>query len=387
MRRRVVIAGGGTGGHVFPGLAVADALRALADVEVVFVGSPRGLESRIVPAHGYTLEVLDVGPMKGGGAARAVRGGATAARATFAARRLLARVEPDVVLGVGGYAAGPVCLAAALRGIPVAVLEPNAAPGLTNRILGPFSRRAYVAWAEAEGSFRAGRTRALGVPIRAGFAAADYVCHAPPRVLVLGGSQGAQALNERVPGALAMCKMHASVLHQTGDAQRAAVEDAYRGRGVEGVRVVSFIDDVARELAAADLVVSRAGAVTVAEICAVGRPAVLIPFPFAADDHQARNARAVAVAQGAVCILQDDATAGRLAREIGGLLDDPQRRARMAAAARGLGRPAAARAVAEDLLDLGMIRPMTRRAGVNGAPGAHGDGVMNRSLFLGPEGT
>ena len=306
-RPRILIATGGTGGHVFPGLAVADAMRAMADVDVTFVGTPRGMEKDAVPARGYPIELLDVMPMKGGGAARAVKGALVAARATAQSVSLVRRLAPRAVLSIGGYAAGPVSLAAAALRIPVAVMEPNSTVGLANRILAPIAVRAYVAWEETAKPFRKGRARLLGVPLRPGFQPDPYLVRGTARILVMGGSQGAQALNERLPEAIARAARdvpNLEVMHQAGRDRAEAVREAYLREGVTRAHVSPFIDDVARELGRADLVIARSGAVTVAEIAAIGRAAILVPFPHAADDHQAKNALALEKAGGAICIRQ-----------------------------------------------------------------------------------
>lgn len=355
---RVVIAGGGTGGHVFPGLAVADAIRAIADVDVVFVGSPRGMEKDIVPARGYALELVDVAPLKGGGMWRASTGAMIAMRATMRSLGVVRRLDPRIVMSVGGYSAGPVSLAAAISGVPLAVLEPNALMGLANRWLAPFARRIYVAWPEA-----ANRKSALhvGVPIRAAFGPRRYVAGARRRVLVMGGSLGAESLNERIPQALARTGAKIEIVHQTGRDRDRRVREAYERLGVKSVRVSPFLDDVAGELAACDLVIARSGAVTVAEIAAVGRAALLIPFPHAADDHQAKNAAALATAGGAIWIRQNEADVDHLSKEIGALLGDDARRTAMADAARRAGKPDAAERIARDLADLGGITLRTPR--------------------------
>jgi UDP-N-acetylglucosamine--N-acetylmuramyl-(pentapeptide) pyrophosphoryl-undecaprenol N-acetylglucosamine transferase len=371
-RSVILIAGGGTGGHVFPAVAVAEAAASLADIDVVFCGTDRGIEARVVPARGWRLERLVVEPMKGGGATRAVRGAFVAARATLHALALVRRVRPRAVLSVGGYASGPATLAAALLGVPVAILEPNSVPGLANRLLAPIARRAYVGWDEAAWAFRRSTIRSFGVPLRPGFAARPYAPRDVPRVLVMGGSQGASVLNERVPeaiGALSRRRARAlDVVHQTGAGRDAPVREAYARAGVVGVTVVSFIDDVAQAIADADLIVARAGAGTIAEITAVGRPALLVPFPHAADDHQARNAEALERIGAAVCLRQDRATVERLASEIDRLLGDTAIRAAMARAAASSGRPDAAHQIGADLLALAAIPQRTRDAqGVNGA--------------------
>ena len=373
----ILVAGGGTGGHVFAGLAVGRALADLADVEVVFAGSPRGLESKVIPEAGFHLELLDVAPMKGGGLGRALSGGLTALKATAASRALVSRFAPRAVLSVGGYAAGPVSLAAALAGVPLAVLEPNAVLGFANKLLAPFAARAYVAWDEVSASFRKGRSRRLGVPLRPGFEPREYVQHAPKRVLVLGGSQGASALNERLPealGGVAQRFAGIEVVHQVGRGKADVVSAAYARAGVTGARVLEFVDDVPGALEGADLVIARAGALTVAEIAAVGRAAILVPFPHAADDHQAKNALALEAAGGCVCVRQEAATVVRLEREIGDLLADDARRRAMADAARCAGRPGAARDIAKDLLELARVRA-TRAGASEGGEGERSGGV------------
>jgi UDP-N-acetylglucosamine--N-acetylmuramyl-(pentapeptide) pyrophosphoryl-undecaprenol N-acetylglucosamine transferase len=374
----ILIAGGGTGGHVFPAVAVAEAMLALADAEVVFCGTHRGVEARVVPARGWRLEQLDVLPMKGGGPLRALRGAMFAARATLRSLALVRALRPRAVLSVGGYAAGPVTLAAALLGVPVAVLEPNWTVGLANRILAPFAKRAYLAWPDAAGGFRTGALRWYGVPLRPGFSPRPYAARGTARVLVMGGSQGARGLNERLPEAIARlsAERDVEVVHQAGRDRDEPVRAAYARGGVKASTVVSFIDDVARAIEAADVVVARAGAVTIAEISAIGRASVLVPFPDASDDHQARNAEALARARAAVCLRQDAADPARLATELGMLLDDDARRVAMADASRARGRPNAAHDVAADLLGLACIRRRDadrERHGGGALPSARGD--------------
>lgn len=368
----ILIAGGGTGGHVFPGIAVADALRGLADVKVVFAGSPRGIEKGVVPGRGYRLELLDVRPMKGGGPARIVSGAFFAARAMLKAVALIRTLKPRVVLSVGGYAAGPMAMAAVLRGIPVAIFEPNGVLGLTNRILAPFARRGYVAWPEVARKLKRGVARELGVPLRAGFEPSPYAPGGSVKVLIMGGSLGAKALNERLPEALARLAKELpslSVLHQTGKGAEDEVRALYQRLGLEA-DVQPFLDGVAGAVADADLVVARSGAGTVAEIAAVGRAAVYVPFPFAADDHQRKNAEAIERAGGAVCLPQREATPDRLVAVLGALLRDDARRTRMADAARAVGKPHAARDVATDLLRLGGVLARTDKTKTNGHGGA-----------------
>lgn len=352
----VIIAGGGTGGHVFPGLAVAKVLRDELGVRVTFVGSRRGLESRIVPGHGFALELLGVEPIVGGGVSRAVRGSLVAGRETIAALRLLQRLRPAVVLSVGGYAAGPLSLAALLMRVPLAVLEPNAESGLTNRILLPFASRAYFGWRtpDADAPVHA-RDRDLGVPIREGFGARSYDRVGARRVLILGGSQGASALNRALPEAVATLRSAlgpVEVRHQTGGANIEEVTAAYRALGLGTANVASFIDDVASAIEWADVVVARAGASTLAEIAAIGRAMILVPFPFAAGDHQAKNAAVLARCGAAISLPQPRADSATLAEALARILsDDPGRKA-MADAARTAGRPDSAKRIAKDLLEL-----------------------------------
>ena len=367
----IIIAGGGTGGHVFPGIAVADALRGLADVEVIFAGSPRGIERGVVPGRGYRLELLDVRPMKGGGAPRMVSGAFFAARAMVKAMKLIRTLKPSAVLSVGGYAAGPMAMAAVLRGIPVAIFEPNGVLGLTNRILAPFAKRGYVAWPAVAAKLRAGVARELGVPLRAGFEPSPYVPRGHTKVLVMGGSLGAKALNEKLPSALARLAKEVpslSVLHQTGKGADGEVRALYNRLGL-AADVQPFLDDVAGAIADADLVIARSGAGTVAEIAAVGRAAVYLPFPFAADDHQRKNAKSMERAGGAVCLPQADASEARLVQVLGGLLRDDARRTAMADAARGVGRPHAAHDVAGDLLRLAGVPLIIAKTKTNGHGG------------------
>lgn len=376
-RATILVAGGGTGGHVFPGIAVAHALRELADVNVVFAGSPRGLETKIVPEHGYDLELLDVEPMKGGGPARAIRGALVAAKAMRHATGLMGRLHPAAVLSVGGYSAGPAALACVRARVPLAILEPNSVLGLANRLLAPFAKRAYVAWAETARVFRGDKARLCGVPLRPGFEPRPY---APKpdvrRVLVLGGSQGAVALNERLPAAIAKTiekvgDVH--VVHQTGKERDAAVRQAYERAGVKTANVVTFLEDVAEQMAQADVIVARAGAVTVAEIAAIGRASLLVPFPHAADDHQAKNAMSLAELGAATCVRQEAADEMRLATELTLILEDDERRARMALAARDHGHPHAATDVAKDLLAMAGVpkKKKPEPSKVNGSSGRH----------------
>jgi UDP-N-acetylglucosamine--N-acetylmuramyl-(pentapeptide) pyrophosphoryl-undecaprenol N-acetylglucosamine transferase len=349
----VVLAGGGTGGHVFPMLAVAEALKALSSgVRSVFVGTERGLERRVAPEKGYTLELMRVLPIRGGGVVGAARGVGCATRAVIDALSLLERLAPEVVISFGGYASGPVSLAARMMSVPLALLEPNAVLGFSNLVLAPMAGRAYTAFAEVEHFFPPARVLRTGVPLREGFAARPYgPTGGALRILVLGGSQGAKSLNETVPQALALLGPKTEVVHQCGarwvedvHARYDSLEPAVRAR------VVPFIDDMPSALADADLVIARSGASAVSEICAVGRPSVLVPYPFAAGDHQRQNALALERAGAARVVDAAEAEPKRLASLIERLMESPAALGDMAEAARRLGRPRAADAIARDVL-------------------------------------
>jgi UDP-N-acetylglucosamine--N-acetylmuramyl-(pentapeptide) pyrophosphoryl-undecaprenol N-acetylglucosamine transferase len=361
----LLFAGGGTGGHVYPMIAVAEAVRRLAPaVRVVFVGTERGIEARAVPNSGYELELMRVLPLRGAGALGFVRGVGRAMMALGEGRALVRRLRPDAVLSVGGYAAGPVSLAAWALGVPLALLEPNSVIGLANRLVAPLARRAYLAFPEAERHFRRERVLRAGVPLRPGFLPA--VPAAPGervRLLVLGGSQGAKVLNEAMPRAVAELGGLVEVVHQSGVARADDVRKRYAEVGEsQRATVVPFIDDMPAALARADLVVGRSGAGALSEMCAVGRPGLLVPYPFAAGDHQRVNAEALVRAGAARTVPNRDATPERLAREIRELAADRALLSRMADAARSIGRPAAAETIARDLLALAGLTTRELRA-------------------------
>jgi UDP-N-acetylglucosamine--N-acetylmuramyl-(pentapeptide) pyrophosphoryl-undecaprenol N-acetylglucosamine transferase len=339
-------------------LAVADAVCALMPVRIVVVGTARGLEGRLVPERGYELEVLEALPMRGGGLLRAARGAVRAFTLVSSARALLRRHRARAVFSVGGYVAGSTSLAARSLGIPLALLEPNGEIGLANRLIAPFVQRAYTAFEPAERHFPQRAVLRTGVPLRAGFEPRPYD-YRPPllRVLVLGGSQGAQALNETIPDALSRLKAPLSVVHQAGRNNDSQVRERYTELGMaEQADVVPFIDDMPAALAAADLVIGRSGASAVSEVCAVGRPSLLIPYPHAGA-HQRLNAETLAKAGAGLCLLAHAATPERIAAELSRLCASAELLQRMADRARGLGKPQAARDIARDLLGLsGLMR-------------------------------
>ena len=360
MIKRIMVVGGGTGGHLFPGIAVVEELRRRnPQVEVLFVGTERGLEARVLPRLGERLSTIDVRPWLGRAPFELVRNVALLPKSVSQATQLLRQYKPELVLGLGGYVAGPVLMLAAAMRIPTALLEQNAHVGLTNRLLGSTVGRAYLTYPETLSQFGAAKGRVLGNPVRRAFVeAAQLALHDPAgveararRVLVIGGSQGAKTLNEVVPVALALSSVSSqgvSVLHQTGDNMLDEVRRRYRGLGVNA-EVVSFIDDMSRAYASASLVIARAGATTLAELCAIGKPSILIPYPQAAEDHQAKNALAMERAGAGIAIRESELTAEGLATQVRELLLGRSRRRDMADAARKLGRPEAAAAIVDDL--------------------------------------
>lgn len=356
---RVLIAGGGTGGHVFPGIALAEEVVGRhPENDVVFVGTTRGLEASVVPLAGFPFETVDVRGLKGKGAGGVLGGLLRLPRAFVQSWRILRRWRPDVVVGVGGYASGPVVLAAWVLRIPTALQEQNAVAGFTNRVLGRFVKVAFTSFPEAGAQFPARKVQHLGNPIRRqlleNYMRPDHGGDGTARLLVFGGSQGAHALNMRVIEALphlADLRDRIRVVHQTGARDREAVERGYAAVGFRP-EVRDFITDMSAAYAATDLVVCRAGATTLAELTVCKKPSILVPFPAAADNHQVVNARSLVSAGAAVMIEERDLTGELLAREIRRILGDEGVRARMSRAAGLLGRPQAASEIAEVLTEL-----------------------------------
>jgi len=353
---RVLIAGGGTGGHLFPGVAVAEEIMARhADSAVMFVGTERGIESRVVPALGYSLELIRISGIKTVGLRGALRGLFRIPGALRQSRKILKKFRPDVVIGVGGYASGPVVMMARLLRIPTAVLEQNSVPGLTNKILGRFARNVFLSFDESRRFFKPKKIIMSGNPIRAAIRQAmlepkQLGAATRPHLFVFGGSQGAVAVNELAVEAIKLLRARGvefSVLHQAGKRNVEATQQLYADAGIDDVDCVGFIDDMAAEYRSADLIVSRAGATSVAELGIVGRPAILIPFPHAADNHQVTNAAELVEAGAARMHEQKDLTAEILADEIAAILTDEKVRHTMAEAMRARGKPQAAAAVAD----------------------------------------
>jgi UDP-N-acetylglucosamine--N-acetylmuramyl-(pentapeptide) pyrophosphoryl-undecaprenol N-acetylglucosamine transferase len=358
--RRVVIAGGGTGGHLFPGIAVARELLARRpDTVVTFAGTAAGIESRVVPREGFALDVIRSAGLKGKSLAGRIRGAAALPPGALDAWRLLSRRRPHLVIGVGGYSSGPVVLLAAMRRIPTLLLEQNAVPGLTNRLLAPFVRLAAVTYEETLEFFR-GKGFLAGNPVRPEFRRAaagpsgGSHTHASLQVLIFGGSQGAHAINlacvEAAPK-LAAAAVPVAVTHQTGERDVEMVREGYRRAGLSA-RVEPFLYEMDREMSAADLVICRAGATTLAEVTVAGKPAILIPLPTATDDHQRKNAEVLRRAGAAEVIDQRELSGNRLAVLVMALCSDADGRRRMGEAARSLAKPEAASVIADRALEL-----------------------------------
>lgn len=354
MNSGVMILAGGTGGHIYPALAVAERLRAQG-VPLCWLGSEQGMEAGIVPRHGIPFNAVRVRGLRGRGPFGWLLAPLTVSLATLQAVRVLLRTRPGVVLGMGGFVSGPGGLAAWLCRRPLVIHEQNAVPGLTNRLLGRIATRVLAAY---PGSFAPGvGARVTGNPVRESIAAieapdARLRADGPVRLLVVGGSRGARSLNRGVPAALAASVGTAvEVWHQTGAADLAETEAAYRALPLPA-RVAPFIEDMTAAYRWADLVVCRAGAITIAELAAAGVAAVLVPYPHAVDDHQTANARYLADAGAAVLLPDSELAAGGLAPVLGRLLGEPAQLLGMARRARALARPDAAAAVAQECMEL-----------------------------------
>jgi UDP-N-acetylglucosamine--N-acetylmuramyl-(pentapeptide) pyrophosphoryl-undecaprenol N-acetylglucosamine transferase len=353
----VLIMAGGTGGHIFPGIAVADELRSRG-IPVAWLGARGRLEEQLVPKANIPLHTIAIGAVRGKGFLKLLRAPFDVLSAVLAARRVLRAVQPRSVLSMGGFAAGPGGLAAWLTRVPLVVHEQNRVPGVTNKVLAKFARRVLAGFADA---FGANRAEWVGNPVRSSIAQiADPARRFGQRadlaqVLVLGGSQGAAVLNRTVPQALALLRAEnrpsPQVRHQCGAAHADAARNAYVQAGV-AARVETFIDDMAAAYVDADLVIARAGALTVAELAASGLGAVLVPFAAAVDDHQTKNAQALVAAGAAVLVPERDATPMRLAAVLDELLSDRARLTRMAQAARTLAKPDATARIADVCLEV-----------------------------------
>jgi UDP-N-acetylglucosamine--N-acetylmuramyl-(pentapeptide) pyrophosphoryl-undecaprenol N-acetylglucosamine transferase len=345
---RAILAGGGTGGHVIPALAIAHCLQELYGAQVLFVGTARGIENRLVPKAGFALRLVQVGALKNVSLTTRLKTALDLPRAIFASSRIISEFWPDVMIGVGGYASGPAMLAAALKSVPTVAFEPNVVPGFANRLVAPMVSAAAVHFRETGRYFR--RSQVTGVPVRRAFfdIAGNRTGAARPTLLVFGGSQGAHAINQVVIGSLAALRAQVPqlhIVHQTGERDYNQAQAAYLAAG-GSAEIYPFIDDMPGIFARSDLLLCRSGASTVAEVMAAGKPAVFVPFPRAADDHQKRNAELLERAGAAVMLEEVSMTSQRLVESVAALLADRPRLARMSAAARSLAHPDAAGEIA-----------------------------------------
>ncbi|MGB2607295.1 MAG: undecaprenyldiphospho-muramoylpentapeptide beta-N-acetylglucosaminyltransferase [Candidatus Sulfotelmatobacter sp.] len=363
---RAILAGGGTGGHVIPALAIANELKKSYGAEVLFIGTARGIENRLVPAAGYPLQLVRVGALKNVSLMTRAKTAFDLPRAVWDAARMLNEFAPDVVIGVGGYASGPAMLAAVVKHIPTLAFEPNVVPGFANRAVAKFVSGAAVHFEETAKYFR--HAEVTGVPVRQAFFEIPVLSNktrgGTPTLLVFGGSQGAHAINEAMIRCLPELQRQAPgihIIHQTGERDYNDALAAYRGRtsaSGEAAEVFKFIEDMPAAFARADLVVCRSGASTVAEITAAAKPAIFVPFPRAADDHQRVNAEALAREGAAVLVEESKLEGVWLAETIAALLGDQRRLQSMSQAARSLAHPNAARDIAAMAARLAGIEPL-----------------------------
>ncbi len=362
-RLRVLIAGGGTGGHVIPALAIARELRDAHGAEVRFVGTARGLETKLVPEAGFPLELVRSGQLKNVSAATRVRTMLDVPLGVLRCIGLLRSFMPDVVVGVGGYASGPAMMAAIMLRVPTLAYEPNAVPGMANRLVGKYVSAAAVNFPETTRYFR--NATATGVPVRDEiFAVPDRALGLERRLLITAGSNGAKIFNETLPGIAGRLLERVpglTIVHQTGERALEATREAYRNARVDEARVVvdAFLPDMAKEYAAADLVLARAGS-TVAELAAAGKPSLLVPLPTAADDHQRKNAELVVRGGAAEMLLQAELTPEVLLDRLVGLLTDGERLRTMGLAARAMGRRGALQKIGDMVAGLGGTPPLAR---------------------------
>jgi UDP-N-acetylglucosamine--N-acetylmuramyl-(pentapeptide) pyrophosphoryl-undecaprenol N-acetylglucosamine transferase len=358
---RVLIAGGGTGGHVIPALAIARELKSRYAAEVLFVGTARGIENRLVPQAGFGLMRIKVGALKNVGLLTGLRTLLGLPLAILAARKIVKAFAPDVVVGVGGYASGPAMAAAILAGVPTLAFEPNLVPGFANKMVGRRVSAAAVHFEETKNFFH--NAQVVGVPVRPEFflvpAAAEQgsTGSRPQTLLVFGGSQGAHAINQAMTGALPEVLRRVPglrVIHQTGERDYNDVQAAYARAGA-AAEVSAFIDKMPQAFAQADLLLCRSGASTVAEIAAAGKPAIFVPLPTAADDHQRRNAEVIVAGGAAVLIPQAELTPERLAQTVAELLANPGRLKEMSERAKALSHADAAGRMARMVAELGEL--------------------------------
>jgi len=356
---KIAIAGGGTGGHLYCGIAVYEDLKKHADdvEEVRFLGAKTGLEAKVLPRLDIPVSFIPVVKLRGGGIIDRMKSLMMLPISILSSIGHLRRLRPDAMLGVGGYASGPAVLAALLLGIPTALIEQNAVAGFTNRVLGRWVKKVFLGLPGAESTFRKGNAEFVGNPVRESLSAippADSV-PGPFTVLVFGGSQGARRINELVTAALDLLgslKNDVKFLHVTGEHDHAWVSRAYREESVVA-EVFEFTDDMNDLYGRAHFVIARSGALTVSELAAAGRGALLIPYPYAVDDHQAENAKYLVDAKAARMIRQDELTKGKMADILIELINDPKIGMDMGKRAATRSTPNAARRIADWLMKKG----------------------------------
>lgn len=359
---RIVIAGGGTGGHLFPGVAVVEAIERLdPSVDIAFVGTEKGIEARVVPELGYDLELVDVPTLKGGGVAGWASGLSKLPFSGLESISVFKRLNPGLVVSVGGYAAGPFTMLSSVRGVPTALMEQNSVPGMTNKLLGRVVDKAFLTFESSARFFDGVDCEVVGNPVRRDLLelADDFSYEAPEEgepfnILVIGGSGGAASLNSDLPAALVGLEelgAHVHVRHQCGRGRADELDGRYDRFSGE-VEVTGFIDDMAAAYDWCDLLVCRAGASTIAEVLVLGIPAVYVPFPGAADDHQTKNAREIAEAGAGVTLPDDEIGSARATRLLAGLIRNPVSLENLSSKARSMGRADAAQRVAESCLEL-----------------------------------
>lgn len=349
---KLLIAGGGTGGHIFPGIAIAEEWQRRGG-KVVFVGTKRGQESVLVPKYGFPLRYLQVGSLKGAGVTGKLKTMAGLPAALWQALRLLKAEKPDAILGIGGYASGPLCLAACLLGMNTAITDQNSHPGLTNRILGRFVKKVFLSFAPSAGFFPRKKIIMAGNPVRSQIALVPYIApQSALNIFVFGGSQGAVALNTAFTAALDLMKPFWSkmrVTHQAGKTDLAALQEFYVSRGI-AADVRSFFDDMNSLYARAHVVICRSGAGTLTELALSGRPAILVPYPFAADNHQVKNAELFVASGAAWMIEQKELSAQHLQEMLCSFFKNPQELVQKAAAMRAMAKPDAAKVIVDEMM-------------------------------------
>lgn len=360
---KVIIAGGGTGGHVFPAISIAEEIsKRDGKNDILFVGTERGLENDLLSKRGYRIKHISAEGIKGKGLAKSVKALFSALRGLMDSVSIIREFKPDVVLGVGGYVSGPMVLAASVYGIPTAICEQNAFPGVTNRILGKFVKRVFTTFEKSSRFFSSKKIVLTGNPVRSEILKVDRDerSDGTTAILVFGGSQGAHKLNSSVPEALGRIERDdISVIHQTGPGDYENVKKAYENFGIQA-RVLPFIEDMAGAYAEADFVIGRAGAGTIAEITALGKPSLLIPYPYAANNHQMENAKVLGSVGASVLVEDKDATPENLLKALTDALRKDKLNS-MASRARTLGNPRAAQTIVDEIIRLSGVNKCTEK--------------------------